>query len=135
VHDKILIVDNEAISLWVYPRRKMIHHQIKAHLHGMKFRDALTRGTEALVQYKATKWLSDDRGNAAVLAEDSSWAQLDWFPRTKASGWKHWAVVQPVKVIGQINMARFITECSQAGINGRMFSDPDKAFAWLDAQD
>jgi len=135
VDDKLSIVDNDVISLWVYPRRKMIHHRIRKHCHGAKFREALTRGTEALAQHKATKWLSDDRGNAAVLAEDSHWAQTNWLPRTKAAGWKHWSVVQPIKIIGQMNMSRFIAECAQKGINGRMFSDPDKALAWLDAQE
>jgi hypothetical protein len=133
VNDKISILDNDMISLWVYPRRKMIHHLIKTHCHGDKFREALTRGTEALVQHSATKWLSDDRANGAVLAEDSTWAETIWFPQTKAAGWKHWSVVQPIKIIGQMNMSRFVKDYAQQGINARMFSDPDAAFKWLDA--
>lgn len=132
MYEKISLVDNDMISLWVYPRRGIIHHQMKGHCHGDRFRDTLTRGTEAMVQYKATKWLSDDRANSALLAEDATWGQTAWFPKTKAAGWRHWSVVQPAKVIGQMNMARFVKDYLQHGINARMFSDPDEAFTWLD---
>lgn len=129
---KISIVDSDAISLWVYPGRQIIHHQMKAYCYGDKFREALTRGTEAMERHKATKWLSDDRANGALPVEDTDWAEKTWFPRTKAAGWRHWSVVQPEKVIGQINMARFVKKYAQLGINARMFSDPDEAFQWLD---
>ncbi|HEU4731438.1 MAG TPA: hypothetical protein VFT22_26270 [Kofleriaceae bacterium] len=132
MNDKISIVENELISVWLYPQRKMIHHRMKTFCHGDRFRDALTKGAEAMEHYKATKWLSDDRGNGAVLAEDGAWGETHWFPRVKAAGWKHWAVVQPAKIIGQMNMARFIKQYAELGINARMFSDPDQAFRWLD---
>ena len=132
-YDKISIVNNDMISVGVYPSRKMIHHIMKGYCHGEKFRDALTRGVEAMVQYKATKWLSDDRANGALPAEDTEWGEKIWFPKTKASGWAHWSVVQPAKVIGQINLARFVKRFAELGINARMFSDPDEAFHWLDA--
>jgi hypothetical protein len=133
VYESISVVDNAMIAVWVYPQRKMIHHQIKAHCHGQNFRDALTKGTAALVQHRATKWLSDDRNNGAVLAEDAAWAQSVWFPRTKSAGWRYWGVVQPAKIIGQMNMARFVKECAAQGISARMFADPNTALAWLDA--
>lgn len=130
---KVSIVDSDVISLWVYPGRQIIHHQMKTYCHGDKFRDALTKGTEAMERHKATKWLSDDRANGALPAEDADWAEKTWFPRTKTAGWRHWSVVQPEKLIGQINMSRFIKKYAQFGINARMFSDPDEAFKWLDA--
>jgi hypothetical protein len=133
--DKIVIVDNHMISMWIYPKRKMIHHVMKAHCHGIRFREALLKGTEALIECKATKWLSDDRSNGALLVEDSSWAQAEWFPRTKAAGWKHWGVVQPAKIIGQMNMSRFIRELTDQGINARMFGNPDEALRWLETRE
>jgi hypothetical protein len=68
-----------------------------------------------------------------VLVEDATWAQSVWFPRTKTAGWRHWSVVQPAKIIGRMNMARFVKDCARQGINARMFGDPDAAFEWLDA--
>lgn len=41
-------------------------------------------------------------------------------------------MVQPEKIIGQINMGRFVKKYAQLGINARVFTDPDEAFKWLD---
>jgi hypothetical protein len=131
---KQVILDNELITVWFYPERKLIHHRMKAVCHGQDFRDALTKGVEAMEQHKAVKWLSDDRLNGALPAEDEAWATTTWFPRTKAAGWKYWAIVAPEKVIGQVNMSKFMLMYADLGVNARMFSDPDLAFAWIDAQ-
>jgi hypothetical protein len=40
--------------------------------------------------------------------------------------------VQPAKIIGQVNMARFVKLYADLGINARMFGDPDEAMKWLD---
>jgi hypothetical protein len=132
VHDKISIIDNEVISLWVSPSRRMIHHVMKAYCHGDKFRETLTRGADALERYRAIKWLSDDRANGALPTEDTDWAEQTWFPKVKAAGWKYWAVVQPTKVIGQLNLARLVKRYAELGINAQIFSEPDEAIKWLD---
>jgi len=134
VNNKISIVDNDMISVWVYPERRIIHHQMKAYCFGERFYQALMRGAEALEQYHATKWLSDNRVTGALPTEDADWTAKNWFPRVKAAGWRHWAVVQPEKVIGQLNMSRFIKRYGELGINARMFSDFDEAYRWLDAE-
>lgn len=131
--DKISVVDNALISVWVYPARRMVHHLMKAYCHGDDFREALARGVEALERHRATKWLSDDRANGALPPEDEAWATKVWFPRARAAGWRHWAVVQPAKIIGQVNMGRFVKLYADTGIDARMFGDPDEAMAWLDA--
>lgn len=130
---KISIVENDQISLWLYPGRQMIHHQMKVYCYGDRFREALNKGTEAMERYRVTKWLSDDRANGALPVEDTDWAEQVWFPKTKAAGWRHWSIVQPERIIGQINLARFVKKYAQLGINTRMFSDPDEAFKWLEA--
>jgi hypothetical protein len=132
--DKILVVDSSLISVWVYPERGMIHHVMKTYCHGDDFREALTRGVEAMELHQATKWLSDNRANGALPPEDAAWSAKNWFPRAKAAGWKHWSIVQPVKIIGQVNMARLVKQYGDLGINAQMFSDPDEAMAWLEGQ-
>jgi hypothetical protein len=134
VRKKIFIVDNDMISVWVYPEHHMIHHQMNSYCYGEKFYQALTKGAEALERYHATKWLSDNRHNGALPAEDAVWTEKNWFPRVKAAGWRHWAVVHPEKVVGQLNMSRFVKKYGQLGINARTFSDVDEAFHWLDAE-
>ncbi len=129
---RISLVDNDLISVWIYPERKMIHHCMKTYCFGPEFRIALTRGVEAMEEHRATKWLSDNRATGALPPDDVAWGTQVWFPRAKAAGWRHWSVVQPVKLIGQVNMERFIKTYGEQGIDARMFSDPDEAFAWLD---
>jgi hypothetical protein len=112
----------------------MIHHRMKTYCHGEDFRDALVKGVEAMERHQAIKWLSDDRANGALVPEDTAWSIQHWFPRAKAAGWKHWSVIQPAKIIGQINMERALKDLAGQGINARMFGDPDEAMQWLDAQ-
>jgi hypothetical protein len=130
--DKILVADNSLISVWAYPERKLIHSRQKMYSHGDDFRDALNKGTDAMELYKATKWLSDTSVHGGLPPEDEAWVTQTWFPRTKAAGWRHWAVVKPTKIIGQLNLSRFIKTFADLGINACMFSDPVEAMKWLD---
>src|SRR5262245_23017006 len=129
--NKLLIVDKPMVSVWVYPELGLIHHVMKMFCHGPEWRDVLMQGVEAMKTYQATKWLSDDRANGAVMREDQEWAEKVWFPLVKAAGWKHWAIVAPAKVIGQINMNRLSQQYLELGINARMFGDPDEAMRWI----
>jgi hypothetical protein len=127
-----LVVDNSLMTVWVYPLRRIVHHQMKGYCFGPEFREGLTRGVEAMEQYKAIKWLSDNRAHSALPPEDEEWAVKHWFPRAKAAGWRCWAVVQPAKVIGQVNMERIARIYIDHGVDARLFSDPVLAMKWLD---
>jgi hypothetical protein len=131
--NRLLVVDNSLVSVWVYPGRRMIHHHMKAYCHGDAFREALTRGVEAMEQHGATRWLSDDRLNGGVPPDDVHWANTVWLPRSKAAGWTHWGIVQPDKIIGRIHLTRISALYTEHGIVARFFTDPDEAMGWLDA--
>jgi hypothetical protein len=131
--ERITVLESEKITVWCYPTDRIIHHQMHAVCYGEPFRNALSAGVDALIKYKATKWLSDDRANSALSPEDEEWATKTWFPRTKAGGWKHWAMVQPQKVVGQMNVARFVKLYSDLGITAQIFTDVPPAMAWLRA--
>jgi hypothetical protein len=131
---RVCVLDTNLISVWVYPARRMIHHQMKAFCFGADFRAALTRGAEAMEQHGATKWLSDDRLNSALPPDDEQWGYEVWFPRARAAGWRHWAIVQPAKLLGRSSIGRISKQYVDAGVNMRMFGDPDEAMRWLDAQ-
>jgi hypothetical protein len=104
--DEILIVDNTLISLWVYPQRRIVHHRMKMFCYGDELRQALMAGAAAMVEHGATKWLSDDRINGALVPDDVVWLDEHWRPRVTAAGWKHWAIVQPAKILGQRTLQR-----------------------------
>jgi hypothetical protein len=130
--NRILVVENGLLTLWVYPEKGLIHHQMKAYCHGDDFREGLTRGVEAMNQHRATKWLSDDRAHGPLPPDEEEWSNAVWFPRAKAAGWKHWAIVKPATIIGQVFMDRLARMYAEHGIRARMFADPDEAMRWLD---
>ena len=127
----IVILEDPSYSLRFHPQDKIVHHELRAYVHGAAFRNILDKGLDAFKKFGANKWLSDDRGNNALTEEDAQWAQNDWAPRVIAAGWKFWAVVMPEKVMGQINMKRWIKEYSDRGVTVRAFIDPDEAYVWL----
>ena len=130
----ITIIDNEQATLWYYPETKIVHHQYHQPISGQSFREVLSKGADAFQEHGAIKWLSDDRANSAIPPEDAQWAENTWSPRVLAAGWKYWAVVMPEKIIGQMNMQRFIKNSSDRGVTAQVFSDPDEALEWLAAQ-
>jgi hypothetical protein len=132
--DKITIIDNEYITLWCYPEKKIIHHKFHKFIHRQAFRDGLNAGCEAMEKYGAEKWLSDDRLNAALPQADVEWSRTDWFPRVMKAGWKYWALLPPEKIIGQMNMDRIVRDYSEKGLTVKIFTDLDEAMTWLESQ-
>lgn len=131
---RLTLLENDVASLWWYPDEKIIHHQFRAFTCGEQFCGVLEKGLEAFREYGASKWLSDDRGHCVVTDEDTEWVIQSWSPRVIAAGWKHWAVVVPAKVVGQMSMRRWIKRFEAMGITVQAFTDPDEAMAWLERQ-
>ncbi len=129
---RLLLVENDLISVWIYPEKKLVHHLMKAYCFGVDFREGLTRGVDAMERHGATKWLSDDRANGALPPEDLAWTKRVWRSRALAAGLKRWAIVQPAKLIGQVNLSRVVKQYADLGVEVRMFGDPDEAMKWLD---
>jgi hypothetical protein len=130
----ILILDNESATLWIYPDKRMVHHQFHKFMYGKAFREVLDAGAEAMKKYGANKWLSDDRQNSALPTKDVDWANNDWLPRVRAAGWKHWAIVLPDNILGQLNMQKVAQAPAGRGVATKLFSDPNQAMAWLESQ-
>ncbi len=126
------IVENEFVSLRYVEEDKLIHHQFKKHIFGPALHDVMESGRKALVQHRATKWLSDDRANPVLSPDDQEWANKVWFPETLKSGcWKYWAIVLPEKTVGQMNMRNLAAESGKRGLTVKLFSDPEVALTWL----
>jgi hypothetical protein len=131
---KELILENDYAILWYHTESKIIHHQIKKYVYGKELQELLMKGSEVLKARGAKKWLSDDRNNSALTKSDEDWANNTWLPITIKNGWKYWAIVQPEKVIGQLNMKKFAKAHAEKGIIANLFSDPDEAMKWLAEQ-
>lgn len=129
---KITVLDTDYATLWYYPETKIVHHQFHRFIYGEKFRAVLEKGLELFKEHGAQKWLSDDRKNSTLPAEDAHWGLNDWNPRVYAAGWKYWAVVMPDKVVGQLNMDRLMKENIKLGLTIKVFEDADEALKWLE---
>jgi hypothetical protein len=94
----------------------------------------LTLGTDAMIQYRAFKRLSDWRKNGVATHADQIWASNVWAPRTLAAGWKCWALLQPAAPSDRLEMRRVATALFTGGLSVRVFHELDGAYAWLDEQ-
>lgn len=128
------ILENDYLTVWYHNESRIVHHQFNKFVYGDRFREGLNTGVSLLKKHACHKWLSDDRKNSALSPEDVEWCMTDFFPRAIKAGWKYWAIIMPQKVIGQLNMKRFIETYSDMGLTVKVFSDPDKAMSWLDSQ-
>ncbi len=131
---KLTILDNDFATLWYHTDTRIVHHQIKKYIYGVHLQELLNKGTETLIQNRAIKWISDDRRNNALTLQDQDWANNVWFPKTAKAGWKFWAMVQPEKLAGQLNMQKQANVVTNGGVTVGTFSDPDEAMSWLLAQ-
>ena len=124
------------MKLWFHDHSGIVHHQILRELDGAEFREALTRGAQLLEQTPDVhKWLSDDRAHSVLREADEEWARTTWFPRARAAGWTHWAIVKPASAIATLNIARISNNFAQLGVATRILCDLDEALAWLESLD
>jgi hypothetical protein len=77
-HERKVIVENDAVTLWYYPSRLIVHHQMTKAPTSEQFRELLTKGADLVERHHAPKWLSDDRGNTVLREPDEQWAHSVW---------------------------------------------------------
>jgi len=131
---KTIVLKNTHLTVWIHPETKIVHHRFNKFTHGEAFRKGLKSGLAVMKKYKAQKWLSDDRKNSALPREDLEWARTEWGPAAIKAGWKHWAIVLPINIIGQMNLKKCIEIYTEMGLNVQAFSDPDEALEWIEQQ-
>jgi len=130
----IILCENDQVTSWYHPDKKIIHHQMHKYTHGQVLRDALMAGAEAMGKYRAQKWLSDDRLNPVLNPDDQQWLIEVWQPIVLKSGWKFWAIVEPENLINKIRMEKMAEIYSKLGVTVQEFSNPDEAMKWLASQ-
>ncbi|MDX2014945.1 MAG: STAS/SEC14 domain-containing protein [Myxococcaceae bacterium] len=126
------IIFKNASAVLRYHSEGIVHHEFLGRMVGQDFRDILERGLQQLKKTGARKWLSDDRKNTVLDEVDTRWAQTDWFPRAHATGWKYWAIVNPERAVGQLQMRSSAKQFEMmGGVEVRFFTNPGEALAWL----
>lgn len=128
---KVTLLDNAIATLWYYPQLKVIHHKFHEGISGDRFREVLELGADLVSTEKCVKWLSDDRGNAALSAEDVLWVAGDWTTRMLDGGWKYWAILLPDLYLGKQSLMPIIHNYKKMGITVDVFEDAMSALTWL----
>lgn len=129
--DKEMVLENKIMTVWYHPDTKIVHHKMYKFDHAQGIREGLSAGIELLKKHNACKWLSDDRDNPVLKEEDLEWSQKEFGPRAVEAGWKYWALVKPVKFLGQMAMDKVIEDHAKIGVTVKIFSDPDEGMEWL----
>ncbi len=130
---KITTVDNDSIVLWVDTDSKVVGHELRKYPSSEALRDALNAGVELFKKHGATKWLSDDRKGGALPQDFLDWSAANWKPRVISAGWKHWALILPLKIGGQLSMKRLVENYAKAGVTVQIFTEPDEGMKWLNS--
>lgn len=129
----IIIHESDGITVEYLSDKGIIKHTIHKPISGQPFRDALLAGAKALRENGATKWLSDDRRNGPLTAEDIEWSVNEWQAPTIGAGWKYWAVVVPEELVAAGSLTSTINSLFEKGLRMMVFSKLEAAQAWLDS--
>jgi hypothetical protein len=131
---KQVIIENDFITLWFHPDKKIVHHQFhKKTINSEVLREALNTGAQLLKDHSACKWLSDDRSYVIMSQEDAKWATNIWTPIVIGNGWKYWAILKPADQIGKMSIEQISYDYKQQGITVDFFDNEEKAIEWLDS--
>ena len=128
----ITVLDSNDALIVYHADKKIVHHTFRQPVSGEAFRFVLETGVECLKQNVATKWLSDDRLNSELSADDTKWATHNWFKLAQDAGWKTWALVVPYDIFARLNLIEHVNHYSNRGIRVMVFTEPDAAIKWLD---
>ena len=126
-----LVFNSDYALIQYYPEAKIVHHILLKPIAGETFRNVLQAGLDTMQQYSADKWLSDDRVNAGISAEDEAWSTTVWRPQAVAAGWKFWALVVPDTLEARADMTYIVTHMPQWGVRVMLFTKTEDALEWL----
>jgi len=126
-----IVLDNASATVRYEPKAGYVYHTFHSAQTGVPFRHVMNTALDYLIAHKGSKWLSDDRLNAAFQQEDVVFAVTDWGPRAAANGWKFWALVVPADLAGRASMQDIVETFFNLGVRVSVFSDLDQAREWL----
>lgn len=132
--DRVAFRQDAIASVWLYPARKLVHHQIHQPLGTAQLRALLGNVARCLIEHRATKWLADDRNLGEFDAALLPWIEHELLPQTINAGWRHWALILP-RLPGAARIMQYMAaKLAISGLTVFAFNELDAANAWLDSQ-
>lgn len=98
---------------------------------GKPMEDIFNGGVRLLLQHRGSRWVSDNSLLKPYPPESIDWINNNWFPRVKAAGWKYWAIVEPVSVVGAMSMRNFKDHYAQQGIELHVVRSVEEGLDWI----
>lgn len=126
-----ILLENAWAILRYHPTDNYIYHTFHQQISGEPFREVLNTGYEVVKEKGVQKWLSDDRKNSELSAEDVAFGERDWGPRMAAAGWRYWALVVPESLAGRSVMLDVVEGYDKIGVLVAVFTDLEQARTWL----
>ena len=127
----MVVLENPYVTLEYLPRYGLVRHKYKQFLPHEVLKEALNTGTDLLIKYGATKWLSDNSSGMETTEEDAAWINTVWLPRTVKAGWKTWALVPPESILASMKMKQYEDEFQDMGVQVRIFRNSRDALLWI----
>ncbi|MCB9461548.1 MAG: hypothetical protein H6670_17975 [Anaerolineaceae bacterium] len=127
----ITIFEDGTATLLYHSDEKIVHHIFHRDVKGNTFRSVLNAGLDVFQEFKAYKWLSDDRMAGPLSHDDLEWARTDWFQRVAAEGWKYWALLLPRDVDSMQLSRETVHIWRPYGLKVMYFAVPNAAYLWL----
>lgn len=131
---KEVLIDNDDVSLVLYPEDKILHHTIKREIEGSVFRNLLIRGLYELTEKRADKWLSDDREAGPLSADDLAWTREFFQNKASLTNWQYFAILLPQNPRARISIGSTVSTQDAPYLTDnyfKVFEDVDEALSWL----
>jgi len=134
--NKESLIDDDDVSLWLYPKERILHHTIKRPVDGKVFRNLLLRGLYEVDQGRANKWLADDREAGLLSADDAAWVREFFRERAMQTNWNYFAILLPKNPRARVNIQRMVSapEVDDGYLKRDrfgVFEDLQEALNWL----
>lgn len=110
---------------------KLVIMEWKGFVIGEKFRNAVDKGLELLIEKRGSKWLADLTTMGVISQQDQKWADEDWFPRAAKSGIRYMAMITPEKMISKMSVRNVINKVGDLEIETEYFGSREEAKTWL----
>lgn len=126
------VIDNQYGQLSYDTDKKIVFHTFHQGVDTTHLQLVLNKGIDLLREHGAIKWLADTRAVGPFTEAQAQWIGTDWLPRAVATGWKYWALVVPDSIESRAMVAGHMNFFEGKGLRINTFTQPDKAWEWLE---
>ncbi|SKC78956.1 hypothetical protein [Ohtaekwangia koreensis] len=96
-----------------------------------EFREAMEVLLRAMIDFKASKVISDTTCMGALLLEDQEWAASDWYMRAIEVGFSYNAIIISSDLFSEMSVQGTLDSVADSVTVNRYFSSMEDAMVWI----